>query len=369
VTAETTDPTGPAVATAGTGLSVRSGLSVGVFLLAGHFPAVSQAQTLRLAVDYARAAEQAGFAGVWLAEHHFIRYGVCPSAVTFAAHLLGATRTIEVGTAAAILPNRHPVALAEEATLLDAVSGGRFRLGVARGGPWVDLEVFGTGLARYEKGFAESLDLLLRALREPSVDATGEFFQFRPVQLVPRPQRPVPVWVAATSAATVDLTAERGLPLLLGMHEDETAKAAMIARHGAPGLPHVSAHLTYVSDSRAQAEAALRASLPGWLSLTREYTRLDGTRPDRDIGAYLEHLLRISPIGTPEECVYQLNQVIAATGARRLLLMVEAAGEPRLTRTNIQRLGAEVLPHLTATTPLIDANAAISAVPRPHRWG
>jgi alkanesulfonate monooxygenase SsuD/methylene tetrahydromethanopterin reductase-like flavin-dependent oxidoreductase (luciferase family) len=178
----------------------------------------------------------------------------------------------------------------------------------------------------------------------------------------------VPVWVAATSAATVDLAAERGLPLLLGMHEDETAKAAMIARHGAPGLPHVSAHLTYVSDSRAQAEAALRASLPGWLSLTREYTRLDGTRPDRDLGAYLEHLLRISPIGTPDECVYQLNQAIAATGARRLLLMVEAAGEPRLTRTNIQRLGAEVLPRLTAATPS-DASTAINAVPRPHHRG
>lgn len=318
-----------------------------MFLLAGQFPGVSQTQTLRHVVDYARAAEQAGFAGVWLAEHHFISYGVCPSAVALAAHLLGATNTIEIGTAAAILPTRHPVALAEEATLLDAVSSGRFRLGVARGGPWVDLEVFGTGLSRYDSGFAESLDLLLRALRDRCVAAAGEHFQFRSVAVVPRPERPVPVWIAATSGATVDLAAQRGLPLLLGMHDDETAKAAMITRHGMPHLPHVSANLAYVADSRAAAETVLRASLPGWLARTREYTRLDGTRPDRDLDTYLEHLLRISPIGTPTECVDRLNQVIAVSGAQRLLLMVEAAGEPDLTRTNIERLGAEVLPRLT----------------------
>ena len=135
-----------------------------VFLLAGQRPGTSHADTLAAAADYTLAAEHAGFAGAWIAEHHFIPYGVCPSAVAFAGHLLGRTTRLAVGTAAAILPNRHPVALAEEAVLLDELSGGRFRLGVARGGPWVDLEVFATGLDRYAEGFGESLDLLLRWL-------------------------------------------------------------------------------------------------------------------------------------------------------------------------------------------------------------
>lgn len=322
------------------------GLSVGVFLLAGQFPGVGQAQSLRLATDYARAAEHAGFDGVWLAEHHFVSYGVCPSAVTFAAHLLGRTRTIEVGTAAAILSSRHPVALAEEAALLDAVSSGRFRLGVARGGPWVDLEVFGTGLSRFDNGFAESVDLLLRALSEPTITAAGEHFRFRSVPVIPRVERPVPVWVAATSAPTVDLAARRGLPLLLGVQDADAEKAAMIADHGDPSLPHVSTHLAYVAPTRDEAETVLRRSLPGWLARTREYQRLDGARPERDIGAYVEHLLRISPIGTPDECVSRLARTVATTGARRLLLMVEAAGQPTLTMANIARLGEEVLPHL-----------------------
>lgn len=109
--------------------------SVDLFLLAGEFPGADHATTLRRSVAYARAAEAAGFDGVWFAEHHFITYGVCPSAVTLAGFVLGATTRLRVGTAAAILSNRHPVALAEEAALLDAVSGGRFDLGVGRGGP------------------------------------------------------------------------------------------------------------------------------------------------------------------------------------------------------------------------------------------
>ncbi|MEE6262599.1 LLM class flavin-dependent oxidoreductase [Plantactinospora sonchi] len=328
-----------------------------MFLLAGQFPGADHAATLGHAVDYAVAAEASGFDGVWLAEHHFISYGVCPSAVALAGFLLGRTSRLRVGTAAAILPNRHPVALAEEAALLDAVSGGRFDLGVARGGPWVDLEVFGTGLDRYTTGFPESLDLLLDALSgRPTVTGNGPVHQFRPVPLVPRPARPLPVWLAATSPPTVELAAARGVPLLLGMHVDDAAKTATLDRYAetatatgrnATAPEHVSAHLAYVADTVPEAEKELRDTLPGWLFRTREYVRIDGTPPaHRDLDAYVEHLLAIHPVGPPDRCVSRLTGTLAATGARRLMLAVEAAGHPDRTLESIRRLGAEVLPHL-----------------------
>jgi len=330
---------------------------VDLFLLAGQFPGTDHTTTLRTAVDYAEAAEAAGFHGVWLAEHHFISYGVCPSATVLAGYLLGHTSTLRVGTAAAILSNRHPVALAEEATLLDAVSGGRFDLGVARGGPWVDLEVFGTGLHRFTHGFAESLDLLIAARSgKPTVRADGEHFRFRDVTVVPRPPRQRPVWVAATSSSTVDIAAQRGQPLLLGMHDNDTAKAAMLNRyattadqagHDPDAIDHASAHLAFVADTVGQAETALRAALPGWLARTREYTRIDGAPATRrDLDAYVEHLLAVHPVGPPQRCIERLHASCAATGARHLLLMVEGGGHPDLTLETINRLGAEVLPAL-----------------------
>ena len=167
-------------------------------------------------------------------------YGICPSAVTLAGYVLGQTQRMDVGTAVSVLSAWHPVALAEQAALLDQVSGGRFRLGVGRGGPWLELEVFGTGLERYERGFAEGLDLLLAALSRDWVGAAGEFFRFREVPVVPRPRtRPhPPVVVAATSPATAELAAARGLPVLLGLHADDEGKRDMMDRYTAAAARH-----------------------------------------------------------------------------------------------------------------------------------
>ncbi|MFG2043680.1 LLM class flavin-dependent oxidoreductase [Dactylosporangium sp. NPDC048998] len=345
MTAESHRGAGPAIA--------GPAPQVDLFLLAGSFPGLTHTEALRAAVDYAAAAERAGFDGVWLAEHHFSGYGTCPSAVAMAAHLLGRSRRLRVGTAAAILPNRHPVALAEEAALLDAVSSGRFDLGVARGGPWVDLEVFGTGLERYgHDGFTAALDLLLAGLSGAgTVSGDGKRFPFRDVAMVPRPRHRLPVWVAATAPPTVELAAARGLPLLLGMHDDDAAKAAMLRHHAAAGggatAGHASAHLAFVADTAEEAESVLRRTMPGWLAAAGASVRIDGSEPPRrDLGAYLEQLLAMHPVGPADRCVRRLRATLAVTGVRRLLLMVEGGGDPRRTLDNIERLGRDVLPGL-----------------------
>ncbi|MFC5099083.1 LLM class flavin-dependent oxidoreductase [Amycolatopsis plumensis] len=145
----------------------------GVFLVSGRFPGQADGDVLRRSVRAAELAEEAGFDDVWFAEHHFMPYGVCPSAITLAAHVLGRTSRIGVGTAVSVLSTTHPVALAEQWAMLDAVSGGRLRLGLGRGGPWQDLEVFGTGLDRYETGFEEALDVFLRATTAASAPKGG----------------------------------------------------------------------------------------------------------------------------------------------------------------------------------------------------
>jgi alkanesulfonate monooxygenase SsuD/methylene tetrahydromethanopterin reductase-like flavin-dependent oxidoreductase (luciferase family) len=317
------------------------------FLLSAHGPAAT--------VRHAVAAEAAGFAGVWLAEHHFIRYGGCPSAMTLAAHVLGATSRLQVGTAACVLSNRHPVALGEEAAMLSALAPGRFQLGVARGGPWVDLEVFGTGLDRYRHGFPEALDLLRAWLSGAvQVGAAGDFFRFREVSVVPRPECAGPIWVAATSSSTVDIAAARGLPLLLGVHDDLAAKEAMLDRyadtaaahgHDPDGVPHASVHLAYPADSRAAGERVLRPALRQWLAGTHDYVRIDGSvSPRRDLDDYVEHLLRVHPVGP--DCAEELTAAAKRLGVPRMLLMVEAAGGPPAVLDLVGRLGSQVLPHL-----------------------
>lgn len=336
-------------------------MHVGAFLLAAQFPGQGQDEALHRAVRAAEAAEAAGLDDVWVAEHHFVPYGVCPSAVTLAALLLGRTRRIGVGTAVAVLPNAHPVALGEQATLLHMAAGGRFTLGVGRGGPWVDLEVFGGGLEAYEDGFPESLDLLLRWLREPSVAGHGPRYAFREVQVVPRPDGPLPpVVVACTSARSVRSAARRGVPMLLGMHCGDAEKARMVAAYRAEALAagrtpeqvdqveHVSAGVVQVADSRDEAVEALSKAMPGWLrqGLSAHVTVDGRERTMRDPHAYTELLCDLHPVGPPQLCAQRLRTTAERTGIHRFALLAEGSGDLTATVRNVTRLGSEVLPLL-----------------------
>lgn len=361
-------------------------MRVGAFILAAQFPGQGQGEALHRAVRSAQLSEEAGLDAVWLAEHHFVPYGVCPSAVTLAALLLGRTRRMGVGTAVSVLPTAHPVALGEQAALLHLVSGGRFTLGVGRGGPWVDLEVFGTGLRAYERDFPESLDLLLRWLREPRVGADGERFTFREVPVVPRPDEALPdpartgealtgealpgeargggppVIVACTSPDTVRLAAERGLPMMLGMHcgDDEKAEAVALWRESALAAgrspeevaavaeEHVSAGVVQIADARPVAAETLVKAMPGWLRQGLDaHVTVDGRpRRMRDPLAYAELLCGLHPVGPPRLCADRLAATAERTGIRRFALLVEGSGELAATEENVRRLGAEVLPLL-----------------------
>ncbi|GAA4550476.1 LLM class flavin-dependent oxidoreductase [Amycolatopsis samaneae] len=304
---------------------------------------------LRRSVAAAEAAERAGFDDVWFAEHHFMPYGVCPSALTLAAHVLGRTSRVEVGTAVSVLSTTHPVALAEQWAMLDAVSGGRLWLGVGRGGPWQDLEVFGTGLDRFETGFAESLDLLLAAATRETVRADGARFAFREVPMTPRPERRPKIVVACGGAdsAAVRLAGERGLPLLLGMHHGDEQKAATVAAYGGAEAGHVS---TVVCQVGEDAREAVRAALPGWLKDGfAAHVRFDGQpAKTRDPDEYTDHLCAIHPVGDAAYCVDRLRTSLRRTGVSHVIMFVEASGTPEGTYENIARIGAEVLPALRA---------------------
>ncbi|OON72003.1 LLM class flavin-dependent oxidoreductase [Streptomyces tsukubensis] len=341
-------------------------MRVGSFVLAGRYPGQGTGEALHRAVRSAEVAEESGLDTVWLAEHHFVPYGTCPSAVTLAALLLGRTRRIRVGTAVSVLPTAHPVALGEQAALLHLTSGGRFSLGVGRGGPWVDLEVFGAGLHAYEQGFPEALDLLLRWLRESRVSAEGERYHFREVAVVPpaaetlgEPEGPEVV-IAVTTPAGVRRAALRGLPMLLGMHQPDEEKAGMVALWRREALAagrsaeevavadHVSAGVVQVDDSGPRAAETLKKAMPGWFKQGLDaHVTVDGRkRTMRDPVAYTEMLCGIHPVGTPGQCADRLAATSERTGITRFALLVEGSGDLTATEENVRRLGSEVLPRL-----------------------
>ena len=101
-------------------------------------------------LSQASLAEELHYDELWVTEHHFIRFGINPSALTTAAFLLGRTHTIRVGTSVVLSPLCHPVELAERTALLDHLSHGRFELGLGRGGYRRDYELLDIDFTRWD---------------------------------------------------------------------------------------------------------------------------------------------------------------------------------------------------------------------------
>jgi alkanesulfonate monooxygenase SsuD/methylene tetrahydromethanopterin reductase-like flavin-dependent oxidoreductase (luciferase family) len=103
------------------------------FLSHLHGSAAPQ-QLYRDYVELFVAAEELGFDSGWVAQHHFdASAGRLPSPFTFLAAVAERTHRIHLGTAVVTLPLEDPIRVAEDAAVLDALSGSRVELGVGSG--------------------------------------------------------------------------------------------------------------------------------------------------------------------------------------------------------------------------------------------
>lgn len=334
----------------------------GAFVFTSRYEGQSAGEVLARGVATALAAEAAGFDDIWVTEHHFVPFGVNPSALTFAGYLLGSTSRVRVGTAVVVLPLHAPVHVAEQAALLDHLSGGRFDLGVGRAQPVVDYEVIGRGVEYWRTGLPEALDLTLAALSGP-VHADSELYRFREVTPQPGPAAGTPVYLAANSAASVQLAATRGLPMLLFFDKDADAKAEMIAEHahaaeaaGHPGTgyPHGMAVFAHVTDDADEARSVMRRSATEFVRASRQYEllldvpqRVDPGMPESQaVDRVAEAALANHPVGSVDSCVERLVEQVRRSGCRRVLCQVEVSGDHDGVLANVKRLGQEVLPEV-----------------------
>jgi len=122
-----------------------------------------------LATVYARALQRieimdrTGYDAVWLAEHHFSSFSVCPSVHIVGTLAAARTKRLRIGTAVSLAPFYHPLRLAEEVALLDLLSGGRVNWGAGRGFARVEFAAFGVPPDESTSRFHETVEIVLKA--------------------------------------------------------------------------------------------------------------------------------------------------------------------------------------------------------------
>jgi len=178
-----------------------------------------------LATVYQRAfqrmevMDKTGYDAVWLAEHHFSTYSVCPSVHLMGTHIAAHTKNLRIGTAVSLASFYHPLRLAEEVALLDHLSGGRVNWGAGRGFDPTEHKIFGVEPKESYARFREAVEIVLKAWNEDKVNFHGEFWDFENVEVLPKPlQDPMPVWLAASSLEALEWAAESGFSILMDPH-------------------------------------------------------------------------------------------------------------------------------------------------------
>ncbi|MGF1596579.1 MAG: LLM class flavin-dependent oxidoreductase [Acidimicrobiales bacterium] len=328
---------------------------------------------------YARALERieimdrTGYDAVWLAEHHFNSFSVCPSVTMMGSQVAARTSRLRIGTAGTLAGLHHPLHLAEQLAFLDVMSNGRLNWGAARGFDSTEFAAFGVEGHESAARFRENVLAVLAAWGSDRASFHGEHVSFHDVELLPKPvQRPrPPTWMAVSSPEAIRWSAAQGFPILMDPHSShaEIARKRAIwaadmvaAGHDPIGYDIPMARLLAIAPTDAEAEAVARRGA-GWMigsyvgtapttggpSTIDDGTDGDGqppenapidVRPDVDpVDRYVDDVI---VWGTPERVTEELQRLASELPLRYLMAAP-------LSNESFRLLTDEVLPVLLAS--------------------
>jgi alkanesulfonate monooxygenase SsuD/methylene tetrahydromethanopterin reductase-like flavin-dependent oxidoreductase (luciferase family) len=320
------------------------------------------AERHRAVVEAAAAADEAGFHGVNIGEHHGLQYIYSAPPVILAA-IGERTKNLRLSTAVTLAANLDPVRAAEDYATVDALSGGRCELVVGRGNFFTSTySLFGQDPDNSHALFGENVELMLRLWRGEPVSWSGSSRPaFADFELEPRPVAVPRVWIGGgASESTTELAAKLGLDLMLPSAFGNPAIFVPVvesyleryAAYGHAREPQIGAcwHLNVAATSQ---EARAR-----WEPRYRAYFELMGTiirrvnpnpPPFIDKPFDFDWLTTNGPaiVGSPEEVVDRLGAVSQTLRTDVNLVYIDMGGQPAAEfRAMVELLGDKVLPKL-----------------------
>jgi alkanesulfonate monooxygenase SsuD/methylene tetrahydromethanopterin reductase-like flavin-dependent oxidoreductase (luciferase family) len=164
----------------------------------------------RVALELFEAADALGYDTGWVAQHHFLNGGGrMPASLTFLAAAAQRTKRIGLGTAIVILPLEDPLRLAEDAAVVDTLSGGRLQLGLGTGADPLTFAAFGQTVEQRRERYARNFENLRYALDGGPINHTEARLYPEPTNLKDR------VWESTLSRESASRIGRNGSGLLL----------------------------------------------------------------------------------------------------------------------------------------------------------
>jgi alkanesulfonate monooxygenase SsuD/methylene tetrahydromethanopterin reductase-like flavin-dependent oxidoreductase (luciferase family) len=147
------------------------------------------------ALELATYADELGYHSFWLAEHHGSEDGYIPSTLAFLSAVAARTENIGIGTGVLLAPLHDPIRIAEDAAVVDLVSGGRLRLGLGLGWSEEEYRMFGVEKKARGKRMSELVSMLRDAWTGERFSTDGEQVSYDDIRISPAPGRSIPIFL------------------------------------------------------------------------------------------------------------------------------------------------------------------------------
>ncbi len=343
-------------------------------------------------LDMGVLSDRLGFDSFWLTEHHFQYegYEVIPNGLLIGSILAERTERIRIGMAFNIVPQWHPLKLAEDFATLHNISGGRGILGVGRGTVPREAEPLGTKIGSFDnpdqiaadeinrKMFDEAMDVIRLALDNDTFSYHGDIYDFPPpgipdrggfveeLTLVPQPLYPYEIWQAITSPPSLEQVPKAGWGgVFWNCHHSfikmrwERFAETYQAAHGRAlgrGEKRMLVLNTCIEDTREQAIESVRDGHDefwkflgpyGW---SKGYIGDDGKPAPPGLIPTLEDSMdrqRTWVVGSPDDVAETITWYRDELGLEDLMIFPAMPGDAyRKVETQLHRLAEEVLPRI-----------------------
>ena len=328
----------------------------GLFVSGQWLPEEEMAQKIRDALDQVRVAREAGFDLIGAGQHYLAYPYQMPTPLTYLARLMAEAQGMQVAATVLLLPLLQPVDIAESVATLDAMSGGRFILGVGLGYREEEYTAFGVTAKERVPRMLECLQVLKMLWSEPEVEFKGRFYTIPRVKPVMRPlQRPhPPIWMAANSDAAIRRAARLGyawlinphatVPVIerqLAMYKDVLREEGTVAPGDLPMMREV-----YLDTDRRHAYAQTRPYLESKYQAYAAWGQDKALPGEESFNVPFEQLARERfLIGTPDDLIAEVERY-EQLGVNQMLFRMQWPGMPQdQVIRQLKLFGKYVIPH------------------------
>jgi len=344
---------------------------------------------LREEVALADLFEPLGLESIWAVEHHFTDYTVCPDPIQFLTFMAGRTERVQLGTMVTVLPWHDPVRVAEQVTMIDNLSDGRFILGIGRGLGRVEFEGFRIPMEESRERFRESAELILGALEQGYVEYDGAFFAQPRRDLRPGPTASFRgrTFAAAVSPESSRMVAELGARILIipqkpwksVAEEMRNYEAAYRSLHGVDAPPAALAAWVFCDEDAARAEESAYRYIGRYYESVLHhyelagrhfrgtagyeyYDRMSETLQEHGTDEALKFFVDLQVWGTPEQCVEKIRWIRSIVAADTFIGVFRYGGMPAEEGERNARLFADGVAPRLREMPLARAAGEAQAI-------